>query len=176
MTNHLHLEIRFSPSTTALIHQVQGDHETKAKTDCYQIDFDPTRHGKIFLTYFRKADTSKLIKILGHNTVQSLLDNRLHSSSDIQGQNLKRVFQAIDTDISGRKHFTSVLKSRIQCIIEDKSHTAFLVSYYMMKITEILIFLADIDFVKQYILAFKGYLQLEDYRIGCRFVKFVAFA
>lgn len=53
---------------------------------------------------------------------------------------------------------------------------AFLVSYYMMRVTDILIFLADIEFVKQYILAFKGYLQLEDFKLGCRFKKFEATA
>lgn len=106
MTNHLHLEVRNQGSKIALIHQVDCAKEAEVKTTKLSLEFDTSRNGKVFLTYFTKANTSKFIQVVGHNTVHSILDNRLHSSSDIQGQNMKRVFQAIDTDISGQQHFT----------------------------------------------------------------------
>lgn len=85
MTNHLHLDLRFSPSKIALIHQINVEGEISCKSEQFSLDFGTNRYGKTFLTYFRKAKTSKFMQVVGQNTIQSLLDNRLHSSSDIQG-------------------------------------------------------------------------------------------
>lgn len=173
-SNSMHVNNCIARENLLYLHEVGNEHTPKTKV--YQFFYPEKFALNSHFTYFKKKNSSKLVRMIGHNVVESLLDKKTFTSNSIEKQNFKHIFSEIDTEIGGKEYSLRALKHRISALIQDRTLTGFILAHNVLHLTEILILLGDFNLLRNYILAFSNFLIEENGTKGYKFVQIEALA
>jgi hypothetical protein len=171
--SNLHLNNSIAKEKLVYLHEVK---EEGPKTSVYQFFYPEKFALNTHLAHFKKKNSCKLVRMIGHNVVESLLDKKTFTSCSLEKQNFKHIFSEIDTEICGKEYSAQMLRHKIESLIKDRTLTGFLLATKVMKLTELLILLGDFKLLKSFILAYSSFLIEENGTMGYRFTQMEALA